>query len=118
MKIVSDKNDFSKENAVLRTYQNAFATLTEQNESMKKKLEELAIMDSLNEPLRMIPESERSSPDGQEKDSDQVLIYKSTSDYEEEVIQFKNTLDKLEKDKQNSKEKFESEKKDYVDRNK
>ena len=118
VKIVSDKNDFSKENAVLRTYQNAFATLTEQNESMKKKLEELAIMDSSNEPLRMIPESERSSPDGQEKDSDQVLIYKSTSDYEEEVIQFKDTLDKLEKEKQNLKEKFDSERKDYADRNK
>ena len=44
MKIVSDKNDFSKENAVLKTYQNAFAVLTEQNELLKKKVGELTIM--------------------------------------------------------------------------
>ena len=31
VKIVTDKNDFSKENAVLKTYQSAFAALTEQN---------------------------------------------------------------------------------------
>ena len=132
VKIVSDKNDFSKENAVLKNYQNAFVTLTEQNEMLKKKFKELAIMDSVhslegnidveknseNEPARVIPDIDRSSPDGQEKESDQAVICKGNSEYEDEVFQLRGKLAESEKEKTLTNEKLESEKKDYVDRNK
>ena len=37
VKIVSDTNYYSKENALLKTYQNVFAALNEQNELLKLK---------------------------------------------------------------------------------
>ena len=93
VKIVSDKNDYSKENAVLKIYQNAFAALTEQNELLKRKVEEYSVMDPLttsrgsdtdnlsNEitTTKQISKIDRSSPDGQEKEPDQLANCKTDS---------------------------------------
>ena len=136
VKIVSDKNDFSKENAVLKTYQNAFAALTEQNELLKRKVRELSIM-NLSSPLEraeqvtvsteilngsgkrsQISEIDRSSPDGQEKDTDQIVTCKSTVDTQDGFIKLKEKIAESEREKNLNKETFEMERKEYMDRNK
>ena len=85
VKIVTDKNDFSKENAFLKSSQSDFATLTEQNERLKQKLEENSGMLDLD----------RTSPDGQEIDGDQMTL-KSSVEYEAELQNIKDRNKQLE----------------------
>ena len=85
VKIVTDKNDFSKENAILKSSQSDFATLTEQNERLKQKLEENSGMLDLD----------RTSPDGQEIDGDQMAL-KSSVEYEAELQNIKDRSKQLE----------------------
>ena len=106
VKIVSDKNDFSKENAALKTYQNAFAALTEQNEFLKRKVEELSIMDASHDDQsilktispetgsaitdrKTVPDVDRSSPDGQEKDADHQTHCNKGLNLAEEILNLK-----------------------------
>ena len=136
VKIVSDKNDYSKENAVLKTYQNAFAALTEQNELLKRKVKELSSMDSLiatnrsdqdivsqdmtNDITtgRQVPEIDRYSPDGQEKEPDQVANCKSDFNLEDQVLKLNDQLFESEKVRSLNEERFQMEKKDSIERNK
>ena len=83
VKIVTDKNDFNKENAILRSYQAAFATLTEQNELLKTALSEHSKMLDISVIVDS-PEADRTSPDGQEIDGDQ-MTFKSSVEYEAEL---------------------------------
>ena len=82
-KIVTDKNDFNKENAILRSYQSALATLTEQNELLKTALLEHSKMLDISVIVDS-PEADRTSPDGQEIDGDQ-MSFKSSVEYEAEL---------------------------------
>ena len=92
VKIVTDKNDFSKENAVLKNYQIAFTSLTEQNSFLKQKLEmNTTMLDASFEGSFKIPDTDRTSPDGQEKEKEQAL-FKSTIEYETEL---KTLVDKV-----------------------
>ena len=135
VKIVTDKNDFSKENAVLKTYQSAFVALTEQNELLKRKVGELTIMSVSNPEVwseqvtisteivngscrSQTPEIGRSSPDGQEKDADQLVTCKNTIDTQDEFIKLKEKIAESEKEKDLNMERFEMERKEYMDRNK
>ena len=118
VKIVSDKNDFSKENAVLKTYQNAFATLTEQNEILKKRLERFTRMEISNETPTIIPDIDRSSPDGQEKDSDPIVKCRNNSEYEDVLVQLKENMIKLVEEKSLMQDNFKEEKKEILEKNK
>ena len=72
VKIISDKADFSKENAVLKTHQQAFHDLELQNAELRRRLEEggatLEVPGDTVEGVKMLPEVDRSSPDGQERE--------------------------------------------------
>ena len=93
VKIVTDKNDFSKENAVLKNYQIAFTSLTEQNSFLKQKLEmNTTKLDTSFEGSFKIPDTDRTSPDGQEKEKEQTLLFKSSIEYETEL---KTLVDKV-----------------------
>ena len=93
VKIVTDKNDYSKENAVLKNYQIAFTSLTEQNSFLKQKLEmNTTKLDASFEGSFKIPDVDRTSPDGQEKEKEQALLFKSSTEYETEL---KNLVDKV-----------------------
>ena len=93
VKIVTDKNDFSKENAVLKNYQIAFTSLTEQNSFLKQKLEmNTTMLDESFEGSFKVPDTDRTSPDGQEKEKEQALLFKSTIEYETEL---KTLVDKV-----------------------
>ena len=93
VKIVTDKNDFSKENAVLKNYQIAFTSLTEQNSFLKQKLEmNTTKLDASFESSFKIPETDRTSPDGQEKEREQALTIKSSIEHESEM---KTLVDKV-----------------------
>ena len=118
VKIVSDKNDFSKENAVLKTYQNAFATLTEQNEILKKRLEGFTRMEISNETPTIIPDIDRSSPDGQEKDSHPIVKCRNNSEYEDVLVQLKENMIKLVEEKSLMQDNFKEEKKEILEKNK
>ena len=94
VKIVTDKNDFHKENAILRSYQSAFATLTAQNDLLKTKLLEHSKMLDISV-VAESPESDRTSPDGQEIDGDQ-MSFKSSVEYEAELQNIKERNKALE----------------------
>ena len=86
VRIVTDKNDFSKENAVLKNYQIAFTSLTEQNSFLKQKLEmDTTMFDASIEGPFKIPDTDRTSPDGQDKEKEQTLLCKSTIEYETNI---------------------------------
>ena len=93
VKIVTDKNDFSKENAILKSYQSEFATLTEQNELLKQKLSSHSAM--LDISVLQSPEADRTSPDGQEIDGDHSN-FKSSVEYEAELQNIKDRNKQLE----------------------
>ena len=135
VKIVSDKNDFSKENAVLKTYQNAFSALTEQNLLLRRKIEELSVMDNSHDNQYLLkrmpietgtdkkekiiaPDIDRSSPDGQEKDIDQQTHCNKGFNWEEEILSLKNKLEEFENAKIEDRERFESQIQETKDRNK
>jgi len=133
---VTDKNYVSKENAVLKTYQNAFASLIEQNEFLKRKVLELSDKEAIgyhiqsdqekNSPMMscsgikegQIPGIDRTSPDGQEKDPDDQVNCKSDIDLEEEVLKLKEQVAEFQNSRSIATETFELEKKDLTERNK
>ena len=136
VKIVTDKNHVSKENAVLKTYQNAFASLIEQNEFLKRRVQELSDKEAIgyhiqsdqekNSPMMscsgikegQIPGIDRTSPDGQEKDPDHQVNCKSDIDLEEEVLKLKEQVAEFQNSRSIATETFELEKKDLTERNK
>ena len=137
VKIVTDKNDVSKENALLKTYQNAFASLIEQNEILKRRVQELSVNEAAighhiqsdqerNLPKMscsgtkegQIPEIDRTSPDGQEKDPDQQVSCKSDMNLEEEILKLKEYVAETEKSRNKETKTLELEKKDLRERNK
>ena len=133
VKIVSDKNDYNKENAVLKTYQNAFAALTEQNELLKRKVEQFSVMeatqDSRQERIdpptlissnqgRQMPVIDRSSPDGQEKDPDLQSKPPEDVNLVEEILKLKAQLAEAENAVIKDKKSFEIEKMSSIERNK
>merc|ERR1712013_561144 len=136
VKIVTDKNDVSKENAVLKTYQNAFASLIEQNEILKRRVQEMSLNEAIGQHFQLdqeryspmmsysgtkegkIPEIDRTSPDGQEKDSDQQVNCKSDMNLEEEILKLKEFVDETEKSRKKETETLELEKNDLRERNK
>ena len=65
-----------------------------------------------------IPEIDRSSPDGQEKDADQLVTCKNTNDTQDEFLNLKEKIAESEKEKDLNMERFEMERKQYMDRNK
>ena len=114
VKIVADKNDFIKENAVLKNYQNAFAALTEQNEILRRKVTELSFKgvtfedqsETVKIDVKMAANGEirsygldiaRSSPDGQEKDIDNTPSYTGTT-AELEISSLKEKIVNLQHD--------------------
>jgi len=136
VKIVTDKNDVSKENAVLKTYQNAFASLIEQNEILKRRVQEMSLNEAIGQHFQLdqeryspmmsysgtkegkIPEIDRTSPDGQEKDSDQQVNCKSDMNLEEEILKLKEFVAETEKSRKKETETLELEKNDLRERNK
>ena len=85
--IVNDKNCATTETEkILRNYQIAFNSLTEQNQFLRRKLEEDTKM--FHEPVSTclhVPEIDRTSPDGQEVERNQSLVFKSSLEYETEI---------------------------------
>ena len=81
IKIVTDKNDFSKENAILKSYQPEFASLSEQNELLKQKLTAPSAMLDLS--VLESPETDRTSPDGQEIEGNSRLMSVGLMEMEE-----------------------------------
>ena len=136
VKIVTDKNDVSKENAVLKTYQNAFASLIEQNEILKRRVQEMSLNEAIGQHFQLdqeryspmmsysgtkegkIPEIDRTSPDGQEKDSDQQVNCKSDMNLEEEILKLKEFVAETEKSRKKETETLELEKNDLRERTK
>ena len=98
VKIVTDKNVVCKENAFLRNYQIAFDSLTEQNEMLKKKLvENTKMLDIQIDNSVVIPETDRTSPDGQEIDKDPMSLFKSSIEYEAEIERLHQENKEMEK---------------------
>ena len=64
-----------------------------------------------------IPEIDRSSPDGQEKDADQIVTCKNTIDTQDELLKLQGKIAESEKEKDFNKERFETERKEFMDRN-
>ena len=88
--IVSDKNDVNKENELLKNSQVAFASMSEQNDSLRKKLEDNTRMLDQAEPVDLsnsieLLDSDRTSPDGQEREKEQDNACKSSLEYEAEI---------------------------------
>ena len=94
VQIVTDKNDSGEGNAILKSYQSAFATLTEQNDLLKTKLLEHSKMLDISVIVDS-PEADRTSPDGQEIDGDQ-MTFKSSVEYEAELQNIKERNKALE----------------------
>ena len=108
VKIVTDKNDVSKENAVLKNYQIAFTSLTEQNLFLKQKLENNSkMLDTSLESTFKVPETDRTSPDGQEREKDQILVFKSSIEYETELNILVEKVKTLEEEKTVNRKKLE-----------
>ena len=98
VKIVTDKNVVCKENAFLRNYQIAFDSLTEQNEMLKKKLvENTKMLDIQIDNSVVVPETDRTSPDGQEIDKDPMSLFKSSIEYEAEIERLHQENKEMEK---------------------
>ena len=133
VKIVADKNDFIKENAVLKTYQNAFAALTEQNEILRRKVTELSLkgvtFEDQNETVKINvkmaadgeirsygPDIARSSPDGQEKDIDTTPSYTGTT-AELEISSLKEKIANLQHDVEEKVKMKEEEKSQLLNNN-
>ena len=100
--ILADKQDEREENEILTFYQKAFTLLTEQNCSLKRRLKsEIILSDTAGQEKessgRMIPDLDRTSPDGQEKEIDQGLLHKPSSDYETELSLLHGKLSELER---------------------
>ena len=133
VKIVADKNDFIKENAVLRTYQNAFVALNEQNEILRRKVTELSLkgvtFEDQNETVKINvkmaadgeirsygPDIARSSPDGQEKDIDTTPSYTGTT-AELEISSLKEKIANLQHDVEENVKMKEEEKSQLLNNN-
>ena len=103
VKILSDKADFSKENAVLRSYQQAFIELELQNCELRRRLQEEGNRPETSqetmEVVKMIPDIDRSSPDGQEKEMLAPCHLGSSKMAEEEVGRLQQRLEVLEEEK-------------------
>ena len=93
VKIVSDRNVITKENAVLKNYQIAFDSLTEQNELLIQKLNENTKMLDISS---NVPDTDRTSPDGQEIDK-VPSSSKSIIEYEAELERLHEKIKDLEK---------------------
>ena len=134
VKIVADKNDFIKENAVLKNYQNAFAALTEQNEILRRKVTELSFKgvtfedqsETVKIDVKMAANGEirsygldiaRSSPDGQEKDIDNTPSYTGTT-AELEISSLKEKIVNLQHDIEEKVKMKEEEKSHLLNNNK
>ena len=87
VKIISQKENFNKENEVLKIYQLAFSQLNEQNTNLKERIQTLEASNhtdqndgsSISELLienavNSIIDIDRSSPDGQEKDNKHLSL--------------------------------------------
>ena len=94
VQIVTDKNDSGEGNAILKSYQSAFITLTDQNDLLKTKLLEHSKMLDISVIVDS-PEADRTSPDGQEIDGDQTT-FKSSVEYEAELQNIKERNKALE----------------------
>ena len=100
--ILADKQDEREGNEILKFYQKAFTLLTEQNCSLKRRLKsEIILTDTATQEKetsgKMIPDLDRTSPDGQEKEIDQGLLHKPSSDYETELSLLHGKLSELER---------------------
>jgi hypothetical protein len=100
VKILTDKADFSKENAVLKNYQQAFSELQLQNTELRRRLEEggggkglLEVPEQVEG--KMIPEIDRSSPDGQERE----VVEGDAGKAEEEVGRLQERLEGVEEER-------------------
>ena len=94
VKIVSDRNVITKENAVLKNYQIAFDSLTEQNELLIQKLNENTKMLDISS---NVPDTDRTSPDGQEIDkvpssSKSIIEYEAELERLHEKINLSSTM--------------------------
>ena len=67
---------------------------------------------------RQVPEIDRYSPDGQEKEPDQVANCKSDFNLEDQVLKLNDQLSESEKVRSLDAERFQMEKKDSIERNK
>ena len=95
VQIVSQNKCVNKENALLRNYQIAFDTISEQNVIVMQNMKSNCVDKMLDVPgdMRNI---DRTSPDGQEIETAASICHKSSEQYESEIKKLNDTIKNLE----------------------